>query len=153
MRKEEREKTYPVPDNFMDTGRILNGMFSTRCFFEGLAAAVPVLLIILSSPLPQEYRLPVAVFLSGAVFLLFNRNDGQLSPGQKTAHLLSFLFSPRRYEYDPGAGAGAGVAEYMPGGIRIYLDMLAKEVMDMKGKREMRTRTAFTNRRSKDEES
>ena len=136
----------------MDTGRILNGMFSTRCFFEGLAAAVPVRLFVLSSSLPQEYRLPVAVFLCGAVFLLFNRNDGQLSPGQKTAHILSFLFSPGRYEYDPGAGTGAGAAEYMPGGIRLYFDVLAEEVNDVKREREKRTRPQFIKRRRMDEE-
>ncbi len=151
MRKEETERTYPVPDNFMDTGRMLNGMFSTRCFFEGLAAALPVLAFVLSSALPQGYRLPLAIFLSGAVFLAFNRNDGRMSPGQKLGRIVSFLLSARRYEYDPDAGTGFGTAEDAMSGTRLYMDMAIRELAGLNRERERRSGIVISDRKRKDE--
>ena len=51
MRTPERKSVYTIPDNFIDEGRVVRGMFRTRYFMEGLAMALVVAFFISFIPL------------------------------------------------------------------------------------------------------
>ena len=51
MSTPERKSVYTIPDNFIDEGRVVRGMFRTRYFMEGLAMALVVAFFISFIPL------------------------------------------------------------------------------------------------------
>lgn len=73
MGEDEKIRTYDIPDNFIDESRMLNGMFKTRNFIEGLImaliAAVPAMLIPAST---FNIRIVILVSICGPFFLLGN---------------------------------------------------------------------------------
>ena len=68
-REELRE--YLIPDNFIDESRIVNGMFKTRNFAEGVIMALAVALLANMIPTQSfETKVSVLVFFCTPFFLL-----------------------------------------------------------------------------------
>lgn len=71
MAKESRQNIYIVPDNFIEGGRILNGMFKTRNFIEAiilsLAIGIPLWIIPYSS---ITTKITVMISVIGPFFLI-----------------------------------------------------------------------------------
>lgn len=66
-----RRKTYIIPDNFIDEGRIINGMFRTRYFVEAVILAVIAAMFALLIPVEKvTNKITLVVFIAGPFFAL-----------------------------------------------------------------------------------
>lgn len=66
-----RRKTYIIPDNFIDEGRIINGMFRTRYFVEAVILAVFAAMFALLIPVEKvTNKITLVVFIAGPFFAL-----------------------------------------------------------------------------------
>lgn len=73
MAQEEQIKTYAIPDNFIDESRIINGMFKTRNFIEGVVMALLVAIPALFIPADSlNVRIMIIVGIGAPFFLLGN---------------------------------------------------------------------------------
>lgn len=63
--------TYEIPDNFVETGRVIHGMFETRGFIEGCILGGIGLLVGLLIPMPSlQSRISELVLAAGPGFVL-----------------------------------------------------------------------------------
>lgn len=70
MAAPEHKSVYTIPENFIDEGRMVRGMFRTRYFLEGLAMALVVALIISFFPLNGLKEKITAYTLGCSPFLM-----------------------------------------------------------------------------------
>ncbi len=68
---DERDNIYLIPDNFIDESRVLNGMFRTRNFIEGLlfGGLIAFIASIFVQGLPLNIKIMIVVGLALPVFL------------------------------------------------------------------------------------
>lgn len=68
--KDEPLNPHLIPDNFADSGRIINGMFKTRNFIEACALGIPLGIIFWSclSFLPSNWRFTLTIFFAAIGF-------------------------------------------------------------------------------------
>lgn len=73
MITEDKPKVYDIPENFIDESRIVNGMFETRKFIEGVIMALIVLPIGLAIPASDfNTKIMIVTSVCGPLFLLGN---------------------------------------------------------------------------------
>lgn len=88
MKTEEKITTYVIPENFIEGGRVLNGMFKMRNFMEGAILGGGVALFSLLLPIESfSTRISVVLGLAMPFFLLgvMGINDDPLSVFLKNA--------------------------------------------------------------------
>lgn len=106
MVEEDKPKVYSIPENFLDESRIINGMFRTRNFIEGIimggVAAIPALLIPAES---FNTRIALITVFAAPLFLLGNSgfNGDPISTTVKNAR--NWLKSRRMMLYNSGTRA------------------------------------------------
>lgn len=100
-REDETLDTLVIPENFVDTGRCLNGMFRTRNLAEGIAfAALPAYLLINSS-LVIERKIIVTVVVVGIIMTLFVSGINGDSVLEFFYHMSVFRRKKRVAKYNP----------------------------------------------------
>ena len=74
----QKREGYPVPANFLSTGKVMGGLFYARGFFEGAVLGLVVLAAVFLSGLSYRVKVPLSAFLAGGAFLLVNafREEG-----------------------------------------------------------------------------
>lgn len=95
-------KAHIIPDNFIEEGRIFNGMFKTRNFIEAAVLAGPVALLcyFLSEPVSVEWRIFFVLVPSISVFALAVYGVYGDSLFEFLGHVIRFNHSKRVAKYN-----------------------------------------------------
>ncbi len=104
-------KQYIIPENFIDSGRIFNGMFKTRNFIEGVVLGTVFGLIAFALPISDfSVRLPCIILIFATMFFIgyHGYNEDPLSESvkyvyewYKTKGVILYNGNTRFYEESP----------------------------------------------------
>lgn len=70
MANEDKPRRYSIPENFIDESRIINGMFKTRNFIEGVTLAGIAALFVTAIPV-ESFNLKLVMYFASCMPLLF----------------------------------------------------------------------------------
>lgn len=102
MNEEEKLNVHYIPKNFVDKGRILNGMFKTRNFVEGCIITLPVAVLIffLTNGMPTNWRIVVVASPSVCLFMVAALGINGDSLFEFAAHVMEFNRNRRVARYN-----------------------------------------------------
>lgn len=98
---DEELKTCIVPENFVDTGRCLNGMFRTRNLIEGLILAIPIAHFVIQSSLPMNQKIVFTAVAAGSILLFFITGLNGDSVTEFILNVISYNKKKRVAKYNP----------------------------------------------------
>lgn len=103
VEKEEPLRSHFIPDNFVENGRVLNGMFKTRNFVEACVLAVPVAVLVyfLTGFLPTNWRVAIIALFTVLVFAIGAYGWQGESLMEFAQHVMSFHGRRRIAKYNP----------------------------------------------------
>lgn len=70
MAIEDKPRRYSIPENYIDESRLINGMFRTRNFIEGVTLAAFAAILVTAIPI-QSFNLKIIIYFAACVPLLF----------------------------------------------------------------------------------
>lgn len=70
MANEDKPRRYSIPENYIDESRLINGMFKTRNFIEGVTLAGIAAIFVTAIPI-QSFNLKIIIYFATCMPLLF----------------------------------------------------------------------------------
>lgn len=101
--KDEPLRGHFLPDNFVDSGRIINGMFKTRNFVEACVIAAPIALIFWFSLsfLPGNWRGTITLAFAALAFIIGIYGWQEDTVFEFIGHVMKFNKDKRYARYNP----------------------------------------------------